>query len=209
MTPNFEKLLVSARYWLLGMAQNDPSYLKVLEALEFSRTKHNGIRNGGAPEISHQLGIFHNLRTMHNHLSNPTNVYILAFTHDTVEDKNVPLAEIESRFGTEIAAKLDLLSKEVLGIKKVNYSLEPAFADIDASVVKLADRINNVSSMVGVFKKPRLARYFNETKDEFFPHLKMARRLFPSQEPVYENFKLQLVNQLLLIENILQGMTDD
>ena len=209
MKPNFDKLLISARYWLLGMSQTDPAYFKVSEALEYALLHHNGQRNGGDHEFIHQLGIFHNLRTLHNHIQNPVNVYILAFLHDTVEDKNVPLEEIERMFGPEIKHKVDLLSKEVLGQKKADYNLSEAFNDIDTSVVKTADRINNVSSMVGVFKQPRLLRYYNETKDIFFPLIKAARRNFPSQEPVYENFKLQLVNQLVLVDKLLNFMPDE
>ena len=209
MKPNFDKLLISARYWILGMAQNDESYYKVSEALEFALIYHNGKRNGGDHEFIHQLGIFHNLRTLHRHIENPVNVYILAFLHDVVEDKNVPLEEIASRFGTEIAQKVDLLSKEVLCKKKENYSLNAAFADVDASIVKIADRINNVSSMVGVFKQARLLRYYNETNEIFFPLIKEARRNFPHQEAIYENFKLQLVNQLLLVGQLLNFMPDE
>ena len=206
---NYDKLLISARYWLLGMAEHDANYFKVLEAMEYGRERHNGTRNGGAPEFIHQLGIFHHLRTLHKHIRNPVTVYTLAFLHDVVEDKNVPLLEIENRFGASIARKLDLLSKEVLGIKKENYSLDPVFADEDASVVKGGDRVNNVSSMVGVFKRPRLERYVKETADEVLPRLKAARRKFPHQEAVYEAIKLELINQLSLISHILDGYVPD
>lgn len=201
----FDKLLISARYWLLGMAEHDPKYFKVLEAMEYGLERHNGIRNGGQPEFIHQLGIFAHLRTLHKHIRNPVTVYILVFLHDVVEDKNVPLLEIEQIWGAEIARKLDLLSKEVLGVKKENYSLDPVFADEDTAIVKGGDRVNNVSSMVGVFKRPRLERYVKETTEEFFPRLKAARRRFPDQEAVFENIKLELSNQLSLIGHILEG----
>lgn len=201
----FDKLLISARYWLLGMAETDNRYFKVLDALEYGRERHTGKRNGGDPEFIHQLGIFHHLRTLHKHLRNPATVYTLVFLHDVVEDKNVPLLDIERQWGKDVARKLDLLSKEVLGQKKVNYSLDPVFEDEDASVVKGADRVNNISSAVGVFKRSRLERYFKETSEEFLPRLKQARRRFPDQEAVFENVKLELNNQLTLISKILIG----
>jgi len=205
----FDKLLISARYWLLGMAEHDERYFEVLEAMEYGRERHTGKRNGGDPEFIHQLGIFHHLRTLHKHIRNPVTVYILVFLHDVVEDKNVPLLEIEQIWGSEIARKLDLLSKEALGVKKTNYSLDPVFADEDASIVKGGDRVNNVSSMVGIFKKSRLERYTKETAEEFLPRLKAARRRFPHQEAVYEAIKLELVNQLTLINHILDGYTPE
>jgi (p)ppGpp synthase/HD superfamily hydrolase len=206
---SFDKLLIAARYWLLGMAENDTKYFKVLEAMEYGLEHHNGIRNGGAPEFIHQLGIFHHVRTLHKHIRNPVTVYALVFLHDVVEDKNVPLQEISDIWGVEFANKLDLLSKEVLGVKKVDYSLDPVFADVDTSIVKCGDRVNNVSSMVGVFKKPRLERYVKETCDEFLPRIKAARHKFPDQVGVYENMKLELVNQLQLIQHIMDGYQPD
>lgn len=205
----FEKLLISARYWLLGMAEHDARYYKVLEAMEYGLERHNGQRNGGEPEFIHQLGIFHHLRTLHKHIRNPVTVYILVFLHDVVEDKNVPLQEVEDIWGAEVARKLNLLSKEVLGVKKTDYSLDPVFEDEDTAVVKGGDRVNNVSSMVGVFKRARLERYVKETIDEFFPRLKKARRRFPDQEAVFENIKLELSNQLSLISHILDGYTPE
>jgi (p)ppGpp synthase/HD superfamily hydrolase len=211
----FEKLLISARYWLLGMAESNESYFKVLEAMEVSRDHHNGLRNGGDPQFIHQLGIFHHLRTLHKHIKNPVTVYILAFLHDYVEDcsvdpisgskKYISLGAVEDQFGSEIARKVDLLSKEVLGVKKENYSLDPVFEDEDTSLVKCGDRVNNVSSMVGVFKKARLERYLKETAEEFFPRMKTSRRKFPHQEACYENMKLELVNQISLINHIMDG----
>jgi (p)ppGpp synthase/HD superfamily hydrolase len=205
----FEKLLIATRYWLLGMAEHDPRYFKVLEAMEYGLERHNGMRNGGLPEFIHQLGIFQHIRTLHKHLRNPITVYILIFLHDVVEDKNVPLQEIAEIWGAEIARKLDLLSKEVMSVKKTDYSLDPVFEDEDCAVVKGGDRVNNVSSMIGVFKRPRLEKYMKETAEEFFPRLKRARRLFPDQEAVFENIKLELVNQLTLINHILEGYIPD
>ena len=201
----FQKLLISARYWLLGMAEHDAKYFSVIEALEYGLEHHNGQRNGGDPEFIHQLGIFHHIRTLHKHLRNPVTVYTLVFLHDVVEDKNIPLQHIEEIWGADLAHKLDLLSKEVLGVKKLDYSLDPVFMDVDTSVVKCGDRVNNVSSMVGVFKRARLDRYVKETADEFLPRIKRARRMFPDQETVYENMKLELVNQLQLIQHIMDG----
>lgn len=201
----FQKLLISARYWLLGMAEHDERYYGVIEALEYGLERHNGTRNGGEPEFIHQLSIFHHVRTLHKHLRNPVTVYTLIFLHDVVEDKNVPLQEISEIWGDEIAHKLDLLSKEVLGVKKENYSLDPVFKDVDCSVVKFGDRVHNVSTMVGVFKKSRLERYIREVLDIFLPNAKVSRRMFPDQESVYENMKLELVNQLQLIQHIMDG----
>jgi (p)ppGpp synthase/HD superfamily hydrolase len=204
-TDHYTELLTSARFWLLGMAEQDGHYYKVVEALEYGLERHTGQRGGGQPEFIHQLGIFHHLRTLHRHIRNPATVYTLVFLHDVVEDKNVSLLEIERIFGKEIAHKLDLLSKEVLGIKKMDYSLDPVFTDEDCAVVKGGDRVNNVSSMVGVFKQQRLERYIRETTEEFLPRIKKAMSLFPDQEAVLENINQKLINQLAIINHLTEG----
>lgn len=207
----FQKLVISARYWLLGMAEHDPGYFRVIEAMELGLNHHDGLRNGGDHEFIHQIGIFHHLRTLHKHLKNPITVYILVFLHDAIEDKNhktgkfIAPSEILEKFGQEIHDKVLKLSKEILGQKNPGYSLQTIFEDEDCGAAKGGDRVDNVSSMVGVFKRARLERYVRETADEFLPMFKLARRLFPHQEAVYENMKLELVNQLTLISHILDG----
>lgn len=209
----FEKLNIAARYWLLGMAQHDQAYYKVLEAFEYGATHHDGFRNGGEPEFIHQLGIFHQVRTLHRHIRNPVMVYILIFLHDAVEDPRVDRDtkqkhfispdEISRLWGEETATKVRKLSKEIMGVKNPDYSLDAIYEDPDTSIVKSGDRVNNVSSMFGVFKRPRLERYIKETQDEFLHRIKAARRRFPDQEGVFENMKLELVNQLTLINQLM------
>ena len=209
----FQKLVISARYWLLGMAEHDPQYFLVIEAMELCLAHHDGYRNGGDPEATHMLGIFHQIRTLHKHLTNPVTVYILIFCHDMIEDPNqstgkfITVDELTRAFGDVISKKILKMSKSVLGQPNPAYSLDEIFDDEDCSVAKGGDRVNNVSTMYGVFKPARLRRYVLETADEFFPRLKTARRKFPRQESVYENIKLELVNQLTLI-NHLMGATD-
>lgn len=203
----FEKLSISARYWLQGISKVDKRYYQPLEAMQMCLVHHDGERNGGQPESIHQLEIFHSLRTHHNNLTNPWIVYTLAFLHDIIEDPNkktkkfISPADINQKFGPLIESKVLKLSKEILGQKNPNYSLTTIFEDEDAGPAKGADRVNNVGSMDGIFKLERLARYINETEDEFLHRLKLGSRLFPSQEPVYESQKQTLMSQLHLIKS--------
>lgn len=209
---NFDKLSISARYWLLGLAENEPDYFKVIEAMELCLRHHDGKRNGGEPEAIHQLGIFHSVRTHHKHLRHPILVYTLIFLHDALEDPNqktkawVSPEVIREAFGDVVLAKLLKMSKNVLGQVNPAYSLTTIFDDEDCSIAKGGDRVNNVSSMVGVFNRPRLLRYVNETTNEFLPRLKSARRKFPHQEAVYEAMKMEMVHQLTLIQHLVEGL---
>ena len=194
------------------MAEHDPEYFKVIDAMELCLEHHNGTRNGGEPEATHMLGIFAQVRTLHKHIKNPVTVYILVFCHDMIEDKNqktgkfITLTELEDRYGAVIAGKVKKMSKEILGQPNPEYSLDTIFADEDCSIAKAGDRVNNISTMVGVFKPARLERYIKETAEEFIPRLKSARRKFANQEAVYESMKLQMENQLTLINHIVQGL---
>lgn len=212
----FDKLRISARYWLLGMAEHDAGYFEVIKAMELGLEHHDGYRNGGDPEFIHQLGIFHYLRTMHKHIKNPKMVYMLVFLHDALEDPNqqskkegkpryITPAEIAEQFGDVFLGKLKKMSKEILGQPNPDFSLDAVFEDEDTSVAKGGDRVNNVSSMIGVFKRPRLERYVKETMEEFMPRLKKARRMFPGQEAIFENIKLELIGTLSLIGHIIEG----
>jgi len=96
-----------------------------------------------------------------------------------------------------------------MGQPNEDYSLDTVFEDEDTAVVKAGDRVNNVSSMVGVFKPARLERYVKETVEQFLDRIKLARRRFPDQEGVFENMKLELVNQLQLIKHIMEPQNGD
>lgn len=212
MTQNlstFDKLMLSARYWLQGMSVQDSRYIMVLEVMEMARNHHNGFRNGGDPEFIHQIRIFHYLRTLHAHLKNPWMVYALVFAHDMVEDPNqltkihIDPAELEDRWGTLFTSKVLKLSKEIKGKPNAAYSLVTIFEDEDCGPAKGGDRVDNLSDAVGVFKRPRLMRYIVETEEKFLPNTKLARRRFPSQEGVYENIKLEMLNQLKMAKKVV------
>lgn len=227
---SFERRAIAARYWLLAMigtSQNAAEYNAALSIMEMSMAHHNGKRNGGAPEFVHQVSIFHHIRTFHHLLGTDAPLYyILAFTHDIIEDgqkqddgtvKFMPLVEVANVMRTSgmeetrVAYVIDLLktlSKEILGQKNPDYSLEQIFANKITFVVKLADRCDNVSTMMGVFKKERAQRYVKETKEKFVVLAKGARRSFPELEAVFENMKMFLDAQLRLIDQMMPGYTD-
>jgi len=211
----FRDMYTGARFWLLGLAVNDPEYYHVLNVMEFAHKHHDGERNGGDPEFIHQLQIFHSLRTVHRHLRNPVIMYCLVFAHDMIEDPNQTtkkyvapedLRIVLGDLAPIVMPKLLMMSKEILGQKNPHYNLVSIFSDPDTSVAKYADRLNNISTMLGIFKKQRLLRYVTETKEEFIPGLDISEKLFPDQEGVYENFRLGLCDRLKLIEQFINGL---
>lgn len=201
----FEKLKIAARYFLIGMAASDARYNKCIDALELMLdVTKKSVRNGGEPEAIHPLSIFHHARTYHKDLTDPVSVYILTFLHDLGEDYALSVESVEKTFGSKVAESFDVISKNV-GDKKKDPAiyLPNCFKDELVSVVKPIDRNSNLSTMIGVFKPERLKRYVNETRCEYIPRFKDARRLFAHQETIYENLKLQIENQLNLLEYII------
>lgn len=196
MTNSPHELIAKAKDELLALGAPE-----AVRALELGASHHTGQRNGGAPEFTHQLGIFNFLRGFHSELRNPTMVYTLAFLHDVLEDPHagqvyLPPSVIGHLFGDEVERKVRALSKEMFGEKNPAYSLDLIFDDPDTSVVKAADRLNNVTTMVGIFKPERLARYVKETKEEFIPRINSASTRFSDQFRVYLNIEVELVRLL-------------
>jgi len=71
--------------------------------------------------------------------------------------------------------------------------------------VKIVDRIHNLSTMAGVFSLEKEAKYINDVHVYFYPMIKQARRLHPTQEAVYELLKSTLsllVNSIELRLNL-------
>lgn len=189
----FEKLEISLRYFLLGR-----EYYDAARALEFAKQYHTGVRKDGVtPEIQHQIEIVHFLRTLLPSFIHPQEVLIAGFLHDTCEDyPEVTSDIIEKNFGRRVAHSVGLLDKNG---KEPSYYFEQIGNDEIASIVKGADRIHNLQSMIGVFTSEKQIRYVLEVNQHFLPMLKRARRKFPQQEAAYENIKHLLNSQLELI----------
>lgn len=196
---DFKKLKQSFRYWVLGKAEHDPEYYKVLEALEVAEKYHVGKRKDGQPEFSHQIAICSFLRTIHKYFKDPVSVFIVALLHDTPEDYKESIPEIQQRFPKQ--APMTICISKVRNGEKIPY--ETYFGGMKdchvCSIVKLADRIANISTMLGVFTLEKQDKYLKDLEDWFLPMLKYAKRMFPEQEPAYENMKTILILQRDLI----------
>ena len=194
-----DKLAISLRYYLLGC-----KYFQALKAMEFAAKFHTGMRKDGkTPEFSHQMLIVQFLRTLAPGILEPEETFSTAFLHDTPEDHDVGFDEIENKFGVKVAKSVRLLTKKYRGtVVPEQYYYEQIAEDSIASVVKGGDRNHNISTMVGTFTKEKQLSYIEETEKFVLPMLKTARRNFPEQESVYENEKLLLKSQIVLIRKI-------
>lgn len=198
----YDKMKISLRYWLLGMSQSNPDYLKCVEALEFASKFHIGKRRDGVTnEFEHQLTITHYIRSLINNLEYPSETICVSLLHDVPEDYGVSFDELTQKFGPIVSSSTEKLTKFYRGVKKTNEVYFNGIAsDAIASIGKGGDRIHNLQSMVGVFTKTKQEEYVKEAEDWILPALKEARRLFPKQELAYENIKLMMKSQIELIK---------
>jgi (p)ppGpp synthase/HD superfamily hydrolase len=95
----WEKRQISLRYWPQGR-----QWFQALEALEFGKSHHTGVRKDGfTPEFDHQISIAHFVRTLAPSLEFPEETISTVFLHDVREDYGVSDEEIRDQFGSQVA----------------------------------------------------------------------------------------------------------
>ena len=124
----------------------------VQEAYRYALSKHVGQkRASGEPYIVHPLGVAEILAE----LKMDSHTIAAALLHDTVEDTETELREIEERFGPDIAFLVNGVTK----IKEYGASTERSKAenfrklllavsrDLRVLIIKLADRLHNLRTL--------------------------------------------------------------
>lgn len=209
---DYDKAAAAMRHWLLG--RNSASRFEIhaptpwsmaLDSFEYALGIHKGRRKDGSPEMIHQIKIAHYLRTLESHLVDAPMSIACAMLHDSREDYGISHEEIQTRFSSSLADKIELLTKTFRGVKKDDQSYYARLAsDPVASIVKAADRFHNHSSMGRAFSIAKQLSYLIETETLVLPMVKAASRAFPSQEGAFENAKLALRSQISLARPALE-----
>jgi len=152
---------------------------RIEEAFEVARVAHaEQVRRSGEPYIAHPLGVAMILADL-----GLDDVTIAgALLHDAIEDTTITLEDLEQRFGTEIAAivdgvtKLDRLhfdSKEAQQAATLRKMLVAMASDIRVLLIKLADRLHNMRTIASL-PEAKQRRIAQETLDVYAP---LAHRL--------------------------------
>jgi guanosine-3',5'-bis(diphosphate) 3'-pyrophosphohydrolase len=152
---------------------------RIEEAFELARVAHvDQVRRSGDPYISHPLGVAMILADLG--LDDIT--IVGALLHDAVEDTTVTLEDLDSRFGPEVAAivdgvtKLDRLqfdSKEAQQAATLRKMLVAMASDIRVLLIKLADRLHNMRT-IAALPEAKQRRIAQESLDVYAP---LAHRL--------------------------------
>lgn len=192
---NYTKLIAQLRTQFVALARTDDRYNDCLSMLEYTAGVHQGVRKDGVTkEFYHQLSIVGLLLTQHRNLENPPLVYQAALAHDLGEDYPEHWDNLRTRY-PDVYPICRTLSKIRNGQKVPypQYFAECAACPV-ASVVKLADRLHNLSTMTGVFKPEKMIEYVKEVDQWFLPMAKTARRSFPRHADFYELAKSMLID---------------
>lgn len=145
----------------------------IIKAYEYAFEKHaNQCRKSGEPYIIHPLNVAYILAN----LGLDTQTICSALLHDVVEDTDATEEDIQKRFGTEImelvegVTKLGQLfktveEKQTENYKKMFIAMEK---DIRVIILKLADRLHNVSTLQHL-KRDRQIAIATETIELYAP----------------------------------------
>lgn len=151
----------------------------VRKAWVFASKYHRGqTRKSGEPYFAHPLEVANILAG----LRMDVDTLAVACLHDTVEDTDATLEDIEAKFGASIAQmvdgvtklnKLDFRTAEEAQAENFRKLVLAMAKDIRVIVVKLADRLHNMRTL-GAMRPEKRARIARETMDLYAP---IANRL--------------------------------
>jgi guanosine-3',5'-bis(diphosphate) 3'-pyrophosphohydrolase len=131
------------------------------------------VRASGDPYFSHPLEVAAILTDLK--LDDAT--IVAALLHDTIEDTAATKAEIDEKFGPEIGAlvdgltklkKLDLVTREAKQAENLRKLLLAIAADVRVLLVKLADRLHNMRTL-NFMRPDSRKRTAEETLDIYAP----------------------------------------
>lgn len=134
---------------------NTPDLLhtgNLLGAIHFAAQKHRDQRRknpGRTPYINHPIDVA-NILLFEGGIQDPV-VLIAAILHDTVEDTQTSLEEIESRFGKEVCKVVaEVTDEKILPyLQRKSRQIDKApFLSPRAKLVRLADKISNLRDVL-------------------------------------------------------------
>ncbi|MGV6851428.1 MAG: RelA/SpoT family protein [bacterium] len=159
---------------LLQNYLDKPDLKQIKQAFVVAANAHDGQkRRSGEPYITHPIAVATILAEMHM----DTDSISAALLHDTVEDTEIELDDLRNEFGPVIAnmvhaltkmERLPLHSKEEVSAASFRKLLFATSDDLRAIVVKLADRVHNIST-IDAMKKESQVRIARETLGVYAP----------------------------------------
>jgi GTP pyrophosphokinase len=181
-------------------------------AYEVAKKAHEGqTRKSGEEYITHPVAVAQILAE----LGIGAKTLIAALLHDTVEDTDYSLTEVEAEFGAEVAMLVDGVTKldritygESAQAETVRKMIVAMSRDIRVLVIKLADRLHNARTW-GFVSPEAAERKARETLDIFAP---LAHRLgISSMKWELEDLSFAVLHPKIYseIDNLVQQRTPE
>jgi len=174
-TISCEELLDRVRQYHPGLNE-----ARLADAYEFAKLHHGEqLRASGDPYYSHPVAVAELLVQVQ--LDEAT--IIAGLLHDVVEDTQVSLGEVRSRFGGDVAdlvdgvtklTRLEYRSEETKQAENFQKFILAMVNDIRVLLVKLADRLHNMRTIHHLRKPEKRQRIARETMEIYAP---LARRV--------------------------------
>jgi thiamine-phosphate pyrophosphorylase len=148
-------------------------------ALSIAQEAHEGqTRRHGAPYISHPIAVGRFVEDVADALQFPVDdrTRAVALLHDVVEDSDITTAELAARFGDDVGKGVDLLTKQGKGpdATRAYYERLTREADDAVRIVKVCDRVHNLSELHLAPDLKKLEKYVDETLELIVPFAESA-----------------------------------
>ena len=176
---HMHKELVYLKGYAKGRMKEDKSYVNMVLAINMSCKLHgNQFRKTGEDYVEHPMKVAKHFLSIG--LDNPF-LLSAAMLHDVVEDCNITIAELQQTFPSNITRVVHSLTKDGLTTQDYYHFIS---LDAFATLIKIADRCHNVSTMVEAFSKEKIKSYIKETYDFVIPLCKTGIIKFPEYSDV-------------------------
>lgn len=157
-------------------------------ALGYAEAAHKGMyREGsGEPYIEHPARVACYLNVF------PSGVFIAALLHDTVEDTRIDFDDLARVFPPEVVETVRVLTATEYPSKSA--AIRAALRHPWASLVKVADRLDNIRSLEHVDRKKRLS-FARITLESFVPEAEKCAERFSENRDFFER-SVRLIKEM-------------
>ena len=150
------------------------------KAIELAFSAHEGqLRDEGTPYVEHPLRVWEAFKGHRPLGETPIRRYeelgCIAILHDVLEDCDVTYGQLASDFSDYVAEGVRLLTKLPVRPDQAKAERDAAYfaalqdAPRDVQLIKLLDRLDNLSSLGATANPDKIARYLEETERVFLP----------------------------------------
>lgn len=180
--------------WIKGWAQGKGFY-NLINAISLADEYHRGQkRAGGEDYIVHPSRV---CKMLLNHGIENEDILAAAILHDVLEDTRCDYDTLVNSTNEEIASLVGVLTKNKDITKKVY--LSGICSDWRTSIIKLSDRVHNLSTMTKAWSIDKIRNYIRDTEEHIIPVANKGIVNYPKISNLFYSFKLQLE---ILTENI-------